>query len=67
MSNRGELAEEIQRRSAEIDSWPSWAQPFDQSATAPPGQQEVLPASSPAEPGPSPQGSCERERASDRA
>jgi len=65
MSNRGELAEEIQRRSAEIDSWPSWAQPFDPSPAAPPGQRGVLPAPSPAESGPPPLDSCERD--SDRA
>jgi hypothetical protein len=34
---RGDLAAEIQRKSAEIESWPDWAQPFQPpSAAAPP-------------------------------
>jgi hypothetical protein len=35
MSNHGDLADEIQRKSAEIDRWPTWAKPYDAPPPAP--------------------------------
>ncbi len=66
MSNRGELSEEIQRRSAEIDSWPRWAQPFDPGQAPQPGRGEAPTPFNPVPDAP-PRDSCERERDSNGA
>lgn len=41
MSRPGELAEEIRRRSAEIDRWPDWAQPYEPLTDSRPAAREA--------------------------
>jgi hypothetical protein len=55
MRSDGTLAAEIQRKTAEIDDWPTWAKPYEgQSSPAPSQEDQRAPQSDQQEPAPFP-------------
>lgn len=53
MTGDGTLAGEIQRKTAEIDNWPAWAQPYEHQAPSTPlaGDRASTPVTSDEDPG----------------